>query len=184
MQENSEQKERSRFEYIVPMKPAVLIGTALILVWLVFMAYETTNMMPAILPGYPGDSFFPRLVLIFAIICALIVLIKGLLVPRGAQLAAGEKSSFPLHLLDFATVCVFVLAYRVLLAPVGFEIATLVMLTAFLVPRIAVAGHGAAKSVLLALAMALPTTVIFYVGFVLLLRVPMPLLFMPRLIQF
>ena len=71
MQENSEQKESSRFEFIVPMKPAVLIATALVLAWLAFMAYETTNMMPPILEGYPGDSFFPRIAIIFPIICYL-----------------------------------------------------------------------------------------------------------------
>ena len=93
MQENSDQKEHSRFEVIVPMRPAVLIATALVLAWLAFMAYETTNMMPPILEGYPGDSFFPRIAIIFAVFCALIVLMKGLIVPRGAQLAAGENTA-------------------------------------------------------------------------------------------
>lgn len=184
MQENSEQKERSRFEFNVPMRPAVLIATVLVLAWLAFMAYETTNMLPPILPGYPGDSFFPRLVIIFAAICALIVLLKGVLVPRGAQLAAGENSSFPLRWLDFASVCILVVAYGEMLEPVGFEIVTFVLMTAILAPRIAVGGLGVARSIVYAMGMALATTFVFYVAFGLLLRIPLPLLFLPRYIQY
>jgi putative tricarboxylic transport membrane protein len=184
MQDDSERTGRSRFELVVPMKPGVLAATALVLAWLAFMAYETTRMLPPILPGYPGDSFFPRLVIVFAAICALVILIKGALSPRGAPLAPGEEPSFTLHWPDFAIVCVLVVAYGVLLEPVGFEVTTLVLMMAFLVPRIAVAGHGRVRSVLYALALALPTTLIFYVGFGLLLRVPLPLLFLPRYIQF
>lgn len=184
MQKNSEQKESSRFEFIVPMKPAVLIATALVLAWLAFMAYETTNMMPPILPGYPGDSFFPRLAIIFAVICALIVLMKGVFMPRGAQLAAGENTSFPLRWLDFASVCILVAAYGVMLEPVGFEIVTFVLMTAILAPRIAVGGHGVVRSIVYAMGTALVTTIVFYVAFGLLLRIPLPLLFLPRYFQY
>jgi hypothetical protein len=184
MQEDSERKERSRFEFIVPMKPAVLIATALILAWLAFMAYETTNMMPPILPGYPGDSFFPRLVIIFAVICALIVLMKGVFLPRGAQLAAGEDTSFPLRWLDFASICILVAAYGALLDTVGFEIVTFVLMTAIHAPRIAVGGYGIVRSIVYAMGTAVVTTVVFYVAFGLLLRVPLPLLFLPRFLHY
>jgi putative tricarboxylic transport membrane protein len=184
MRENSDRKESSRFELIVPMKPAVLIATALILAWLAFMAYETTNMLPPILPGYPGDSFFPRLVIIFAVMCAVIVLLKGVYLPRGAQLAAGEDTSFPLRWLDFVSVCVLVAAYGELLEPIGFEILTFVLLTVILAPRIAVGGLGIARSIVYAAGAALLTTLVFYVAFGLLLRVPLPLLFLPRYIQY
>ena len=184
MQKNSEQREPSRFEFIVPMKPAVLIVTALVLAWLAFMAYETTNMMPPILPGYPGDSFFPRLAIIFAVFCALIILMKGLILPRGAQLAAGEDTSFPLHWLDFASICILVVAYGEMLALVGFEIVTVVLMTVILAPRIAVGGVSVARSIVYALGMAVATTLIFYVAFGLLLRIPLPLFFLPRYIQY
>ncbi len=184
MQESSEQKEPSRFEFIVPMKPAVLIGTALVLAWLAFLAYETTNMMPPILPGYPGDSFFPRIAIIFAVICALIVLMKGVFLPRGAQLAAGENTSFPLRWLDFASVCILVVAYGEMLELLGFEIVTIVLMTVILAPRIAVGGLSIARSVVYALGTALVTTFIFYVAFGLLLRIPLPLFFLPRYLQY
>jgi len=184
MRENRDQREGSHFEFIVPMKPAVLIATALVLVWLAFMAYETTNMMPPILPGYPGDSFFPRLAIIFAVICALIVLMKGLILPRGAQLAAGENATFPLRWFDFLSVCVLVVAYGEMLSLVGFEIVTVVLMTVILAPRIAVGGISAARSIVYALGMALVTTLIFYVAFGLLLRIPLPLMFLPRYIHY
>lgn len=184
MHEDSEQKAPSRFEWTVPMRPAVLAATALILGWLVFMAYETTNMMLPILPGYPGDSFFPRLAIIFAFICAVVVLMRGVLAPRGAPLAAGENATFPLNWLDFASVCVLVVAYGAMLTAVGFEIMTFALMTAVLIPRIAVGGFGLPRSIVYAMGMSLVTTFVFYVAFGLLLRIPLPLLFLPRYIQF
>lgn len=184
MQESPSRSARSRFDLTIPMKPAVLIATAAILAWLIFMAWETTNMMPPILPGYPGDSFFPRLVIVFAAICALTVLLKGVLVPRGEPLARGEAKTFSLHLSDFLTACILVVCYGLLLEPVGFEITTMVMMTAFFAPRIAVAGHSGPRALLYAIGMALPTTLVFYIAFGLLLRIPLPLLFLPRYIQF
>ena len=119
------------------MKASVVVVTVAIFAWFLFMLYETTNMTPPILPGYPGDSFFPRLVLIFGLICAATILIKAMLAPRGAQLAAGEAPTFSLHWLEFLTVCALVTAYGVLLVPVGFEIMTFVLMLALLGPRMA-----------------------------------------------
>jgi putative tricarboxylic transport membrane protein len=166
------------------MKQSVIVATIAIFAWLVFMMYETTNMMPPILRGYPGDAFFPRLTLIFALICAAFILIKAALVPRGAQLAAGEDATFQLHWVEFAVVCVLVLAYGLLLEPVGFEIATFAMFMILLAPRIASGGYGMARTLAYTLALSLPTTIIMYVCFGLLLRIPLPLLFLPRYIQY
>lgn len=166
------------------MKRTVIVATIAIFAWLVFLMYETTNMMPPILRGYPGDAFFPRLVLIFALICAASILLKAALVPRGAQLAASEESTFGLHWVEFGGVCVLVLAYGLLLEPVGFEITTFAMFMILLAPRIAAGGHGPARTLAYTLAVALPTTIIMYVSFGLLLRIPLPLLFMPRHIQY
>jgi putative tricarboxylic transport membrane protein len=182
--DQTEDSGHSRFELTVPTKPAVIAATIVILAWLVFMAYETTNMLPPILRGYPGDAFFPRLVLIFALICACAILIKAKLTPRGAQLAAGEQPTFALHWLEFATVCALVAAYGLLLEPVGFEITTLILMLALLGPRMASGGEYPGRSFGRALALSLATTLVAYVGFGLLLRVPLPLLFLPRYIQY
>lgn len=175
---------RSRFESVIPMRPAVMVATFLILAWLLFMLYETTTMMLPILPGYPGDAFFPRMVIIFALICAGFILVRGLLLPRGAPLTAGEAASFSIHWPEFVSVCFLVIAYGTLLESVGFEITTFILLMVLLTPRIHAGGHRVGRSLMYALALSLPATFICYVSFGLLLRIPLPLLFLPRYIQY
>jgi len=166
------------------MRASVVAATVIILGWFLFMSYETTNMMPPILPGYPGDSFFPRLVLLFGLVCAVTILIKAALTPRGAQLAAGENPSFSLHWLEFLNVCVLVIAYGLLLEPIGFEITTFVLMLALLGPRMVAGSDHPFRSLGYAFALSLATALITYVGFGLLLRIPLPLLFLPRYIQY
>lgn len=184
MSDQTNEETGSRFELTLPMKASVVVATAIILGWFLYMLYETTNMMPPILPGYPGDSFFPRLVLVFGVVCAVTILVKAMLKPRGVQLAAGEEASFSLHWLEFLTVSVLVLAYGVLLEPVGFEITTFVLMLALLAPRMAAGSAHPARSLGHAFVLSLATTLFAYVGFGLLLRIPLPLLFLPRYLQF
>ncbi len=184
MTDQTDDEKRSRYEVILPMKASVVVATVVILGWFVFMLYETTNMTPPILPGYPGDSFFPRLVLIFGFICAATILIKTMLRPRGAQLAAGEAPSFSIHWVEYLTVCALVIGYGLLLVPVGFEIMTFVLLLALLGPRMAGLSDHPARSLGYAFALSLATTLVAYVGFGLLLRIPLPLQFLPRYIYF
>ncbi len=174
----------SRFELTLPMKQSVVVATLLALGWLAFMLYETTNMMPPILPGYPGDSFFPRLVLIFTLVCGAAILIKARLTPRGAQIAAGEAPSFSLHWLEFASVCALITAYGLLLEPIGFEIATFVLMLALLAPRMAADSDRPMRSLGFAFTLSLATTLVTYVGFGLILRIPLPLLMLPRYIHY
>ena len=184
MSDQTDGEKRSRFELTLPMKASVVVVTAVILGLFVFALYETTNMTPPILPGYPGDSFFPRLVIIFGIICAATILIKAMLKPRGAQLATGESSTFSLHWLEFLTVCVLVFFYGVLLVPVGFEIMTTVFMLALLGPRMATGNNHPARSLGYAFLLSLATTAFTYVGFGLLLRIQLPLLFLPRYLYY
>ena len=184
MSDQTDSDVRSRFELTLPMKASVVVATVMILGWFLFMLYETTNMTPPILPGYPGDSFFPRLVLFFGLVCAATILIKAILTPRGAQLAAGEAPSFSLHWVEFLSVCALVIGYGLLLVPVGFEIMTFVLMLALLGPRMAALSDHPARSLGYAFALSLATTLFTYVGFGLLLRIPLPLLFLPRYIYF
>lgn len=184
MSDQTDSEGRSRFELTLPMKASVVVVTIAVLVWFLYMLYETTNMTPPILPGYPGDSFFPRLVLIFGLICAATILIKAMLTPRGAQLAAGEAPTFSIHWLEFLTVCVLVAAYGVLLVPVGFEIATFVLMLALLGPRMMALSDHPGRSLGYAFLLSAATTLFAYVGFGLLLRIPLPLQFLPRHIYF
>jgi hypothetical protein len=175
---------RSRFELTLPMKASVVVAAIVILGWFLFMFYETTNMLPPILRGYPGDAFFPRLVLVFGVMCTVTILIKAMLKPRGIQIAPGEDASFSIHWAEYLSVCVLVIAYGVLLEPVGFEITTFVLMLALLGPRMAVGSDHPARWLGYAVVLSLATTLFAYVGFGLLLRIPLPLLFLPRYIYY
>jgi len=184
MTDQTDDEKRLRYEVTLPMKASVVVATVVILGWFVFMLYETTNMTPPILPGYPGDSFFPRLVLLFGLACAATILIKAMLSPRGAQLAAGESPSFSLHWVEFLSVCALVTGYGLLLVPVGFEIMTTVLMLALLGPRMAAGSNHPARSLGYAFLLSLATTAFTYVGFGLLLRIQLPLLFLPRYLYY
>jgi len=171
----------SSFELTLPTLPTVLITTGMIFLGFAFLFYETFNMMKPILPGYPGDAFFPRLAVGYTLIIAALILLRGILLPRFA-VAPGEPSHVSVHWLEFLSVAALVLVYAELLPPVGFELTTLGFMLILLVPRFAVQ-HGLVQSVVKAVALTIPTILILYGVFALLLGIHLPLLFLPRYIQ-
>ena len=179
MPENN--KIPSSFELTFPTLPTVLITTGMIFLGFAFLFYETFNMMKPILPGYPGDAFFPRLAVGYTLIIAALILLRGILLPRFA-VAPGEPSHVSVHWLEFLSVAALVLVYAELLPPVGFELTTLGFMLLLLVPRFAVQ-HGLVHSVVKAVALTIPTIIILYGVFALLLGIHLPLLFLPRYIQ-
>ncbi len=171
----------SSFELTLPTRPTVIITTGLIFLGFAFLFYETFNMMKPILPGYPGDAFFPRLAVGYTLIIAALILLRGILLPRFAA-APGEPSHVSVHWLEFLSVVALVLVYAQLLPPVGFELTTLGFMLILLVPRFAVQ-HGLVQSLVKAVALTIPTILILYGVFALLLGIHLPLLFLPRYIQ-
>jgi putative tricarboxylic transport membrane protein len=178
------QKASSPFEIKVPMRAALLSTAGVILLGLIFLVVETYNMMPAILPGYPGDAFFPRLVLGFCVIWTVIVLARGIFLSQAAAAARYEAPYVTLHWLEFASVIALVLLYALLVEPVGFEITTVVLMMALLIPRL-LAGPRATprRAALLALALSLVTMLILYAGLGPALKIGLPLKFLPTYIQ-
>ncbi|HIM72988.1 MAG TPA: hypothetical protein EYM43_08555 [Alphaproteobacteria bacterium] len=171
----------SSFVLTLPTLPTVLITTGMVFLGFAFLFYETFNMMKPILPGYPGDAFFPRLAVGYTLIIAALILLRGILLPRFA-VAPGEPSHVSVHWLEFLSVAALVLVYAQLLPPVGFELTTLGFMLILLVPRFAVQ-HGLVQSVVKAVALTIPTIIILYGVFALLLGIHLPLLFLPRYIQ-
>ena len=171
----------SSFELTLPTLPTVLITTGMVFLGFAFLFYETFNMMKPILPGYPGDAFFPRLAVGYTLIIAALILLRGILLPRFA-VAPGEPSHVSVHWLEFLSVAALVLVYAELLPPVGFELTTLGFMLILLVPRFAVQ-QGLVQSVVKAVALTIPTIIILYGVFALLLGIHLPLLFLPRYIQ-
>ena len=163
--------------WTIPMRAAVLIVTGLILLGLIFLYVETYNMVPSILPGYPGDAFFPRMVLVFCILWAVIILLRGLLVSGGTA-RGGEDPTLSLNLLEILVVSVLVLLFAKLLPIVGFEILTVVFMMVLLVPRCYVTDtmqQAVKKSLMLSVGVML----ILYLAFGPLLKIALPLAFLP-----
>jgi len=174
-------KAPSSFVLTLPTLPMVLIVTGLIFLGFAFLFYETFNMMKPVLPGYPGDAFFPRLAVGYTLIVAALILLRGILLPRFAA-APGESSHVSVHWLEFLSVAALVLVYAQLLPPVGFELTTFGFMLILLVPRFVVQ-HGLVQSVVKSVAITIPTVLILYGVFALLLGIHLPLLFLPRYIQ-
>ena len=171
-------KTSSSFELTLPTRATVLVVTGMLFLGLAFLFYETFNMMKPILPGYPGDAFFPRLVVGYSLVVAALILMRGILIPRLAT-APGEASHLTVHWLEFLFVASLVLLYAQLLPPLGFELTTLGFMLILLVPRFAVE-YGFVQSVTKAVALTIPTILILYGVFALLLGIHLPLLFLPR----
>lgn len=163
----------------------VLIGVLAIV--LGFLFHRTYSFAPPLLLGYPGDAFFPRLVIGFTFLWAAIIVGRGairLLAERNAGndgIKAGQMITLePTQLVVGVSA---VLAYSLLLKTVGFEILTVLLLSGFLTPRYAVA-MTRARATLLAAIVSGATVLVLYVVFVLFLNVDLPLLFLPRFVQF
>ena len=172
------------FDVTVPMRAAVLSTVGIVLLGLIFLVVETYNMTPPILEGYPGDAFFPRLVLAFCIVWAVIILARGIFLSQAAAAARVEASYVALHWLEFVSVIALVLLYALLLEPVGFEITTVVLMMALLVPRLLAApGRTPARAVLAGLALSLATMLILYAGLGPALKIGLPLQFLPTYIE-
>lgn len=182
MSEGAQKASPSPFEINLPMRASVLVVTAAIFLGLVYLFFETYNMMPPILPGYPGDAFFPRLVIGYSLIVATLILWRGLFLPHDAAAVGLEEATFSLHWLEFAAVIALVLVYALVLESVGFEAATVAFLMLLLVPRLRVEA-STAQALLRGAALSVVTMLVFYVSFVLFLNIALPLRFLPRYIQ-
>lgn len=166
------------------MRPAVLATVGLVLLGLILLYVETYNMTPPILEGYPGDAFFPRLVLAFCIVWAVIILARGIFLSQAAAAARVEAPYVSLHWLEFASVIGLVLVYAILLERVGFEITTVVLMMALLVPRLLAApGTTLARAMLVGLALSVATMLILYAGLGPGLKTALPLQFLPLYIK-
>lgn len=170
----------SRWMLSVPMKAALLGTTGLILVGLVVLYVDTYNMVPSSLPGYPGDAFFPRAVLVFSVFWAVIILLRGFFLPQAAATAYEEAPRLTLHWPEFVSVIALVLLYAELLEPVGFEISTVALMMALLVPRLAAwPGRTLSRAVLQAFALSSAAMLILYAGLGAALKIGLPLRYLP-----
>lgn len=143
-----------------------------------WLYWNTYTFFPSLLPGYPGDAFFPRLALVFLFIVAGIFLLRRIVgffrTRNGGKTEIAETIDFPF--LHFALMIALVWAYILALPGIGFEISTVVFMTVLMAPRLK---GGRARRWLVAAAIALATMLFLYAAFIIALNVNLPLKILP-----
>jgi len=166
-------------EIITNRRKATLVATLILTVLFAYLFWRTVSFSPPVLPGYPGDSFFPRLILGFGLIwCALLLYTS--IFARTTGVEDDEKEvNFPTA--PVALIGVYVLVFVNVLPIIGFELCSFILMFLLLITR----WHGELKNRIIKVSLvSLATTVVCYVCFVLLLNVSFPLLFLPNYINF
>ena len=155
------------------------IAGALIFMGLSVGAYLVTlDFLPPVLPGDPGAAFFPRLILGVIFLFGLILLIRRLRGrhPRGGDPGGSTNTGAVIDLVSFGVTTLSVLALIVGMATVGFEPAAFGFLFILLGWR---TGRWIWAGITSVIAVAL-----MYLTFVVLLKVHLPMLFLPKYIYF
>ena len=106
-------------------KKIVLFISLFFLFFLVFLFFETTNMSKSILPGYPGDAFFPRLILIFLLFWTSILLLQNLIKKFLLFKSSDDKETdIEIYFKDITFLFLISIIYILFLEVRGFEILT------------------------------------------------------------
>ncbi len=157
-------------------KQAVFVITILISLGLVLISYETFNMSPPLLPGYPGDAFYPRLVIGFTAIWCIVILARGWRSEHQENAELRSSNEFSFHAGEFLSVTIAVLAYALLLKPLGFEISTFLFLFFLLYPRMQ---KGVASGLTWSIILSIVTILLLWAIFGFGLKVQLPVKFLP-----
>ena len=161
-------------------KKIVLFISLFFLVFLIFLFYETTNMSKSILPGYPGDAFFPRLILIFSIFWTAILLFQNLIKNFSLLKSSEDKETdIEIYFKDIAFLFFISIIYILFLDFVGFEILTFSFLFVLLVNRLDL---NLGKSIFYSSLISFSSMIIFWLVFIIFLKIPFALKFLPFLL--
>ncbi len=148
-----------------------------------YLYYHTFSFSPSMLPGYPGDAFFPRLVLGFTLFsCAVLLLrtAKVMFAKNAVVVDADKKTTVTIELLSFAFIILLVLAYIFLLPVIGFETCTFLFLFILLITRWF---EDWKLRIIKVGVLSLGTALFFYFAFVILLNVSFPVKLLPDYIK-
>lgn len=161
-------------------KKIVLFISLFFLFFLVFLFFETTNMSKSILPGYPGDAFFPRLILIFLLFWTSILLLQNLIKKFSLFKSSDDKEKdIEIYFKDITFLFLISIIYILFLDFIGFEILTFSFLFVLLVNRLDL---NLGKSILYSSLISFISMMIFWFVFIIFLRIPFSLKFLPFLI--
>ena len=164
----------------ISSKKIVLLISIFFLIFLVFLFYETTNMSKSILPGYPGDAFFPRLILIFSLFWTLILLLQNLIKNLSLFKSSDDKETdIEIYFKDIILLFLISIIYIMFLDLIGFEILTFLFLFVLLVNRLDL---NIGKSIFYSSLISFVSMIIFWFVFIIFLKIPFSLKFLPFLL--
>jgi hypothetical protein len=168
--------------WTVDRRRADVVGALLFLLLAAFAYWRTTTWEPPILPGDPGAAFFPRLSISLIAIFSLVVIMRRLFfsaaesrTPSDTVSDGAGKTVSQLYRVDIASLATGIVSSGLLVAAMtlaGFEIPALIFLFALLAWRSGNWVWSAIGSVI--------TVAVVYVVFVVLLKVHLPLAFLPK----
>ena len=161
-------------------KNIVLFLSIFFLIFLTFLFYETSNMSKSILPGYPGDAFFPRLILLFTFFWSVILFLQNTF-KKNILIKSKETNDdiIEIYFKDIFFLFFISIIYILFLDLIGFEILTFAFLFILLVSRLDL---NLRKSVLYSSIISFISMIVFWLTFIIFLRIPFPLKFLPFLI--
>ena len=137
-------------------------------------------MSKSILPGYPGDAFFPRLILIFTFFWTVILFLQNTL--KNNILIKSKESNdevIEIYYKDIFFLFFISIIYILFLDLIGFEILTFIFLFVLLVNRL---DTNIGKSILYSTIISFISMIVFWLTFIIFLRIPFPLKFLPFLL--
>ena len=170
-----------------------LVAIGAVVIATLYLLYETFNMSPPILPGYPGDAFFPQLTMGIILLCGIPLLVTRWCdhVKERSEIEGEIGETFNIDFPGFLIVAAISLSFPFLLPVMGFEIVTFAILTILFVTRFhefvtaeKITMKIFKKSLIKAASMAMITMCSLYFIFVILLNVSMPVMFFPKYINF
>jgi len=170
-----------------------LVAVGAVVAGTVYLLYETFQMSPPMLEGYPGDSFFPQLTIALILLCGIPLLITryGDHVKGRGKLEVEKDETFNIDIPGFLVVAAIMLSFPFLLPILGFEMVTFVILTILFTTRFnefvtaeTVTMDIFRRALIRAATMAMITMCTLYFIFVILLNVSMPVMFFPKYINF
>lgn len=137
-------------------------------------------MSKSILPGYPGDAFFPRLILIFTFFWTVILFLQNIL-KNNILIKSKETNDevVEIYYKDIFFLFFISIIYILFLDLIGFEILTFIFLFVLLVSRLDI---SIGKSIFYSSIVSFISMIIFWLTFIIFLRIPFPLKFLPFLI--
>ena len=166
-------------EITVSQRRATLVVTLVTAAFFAMMLWRTFGFPPSMLPGYPGDAFFPQLIIVFGLIWCAILLYR--LMSGGDIITSDDEAVVEIPIGGFVAVCLYVVAYVMLLDPLGFEITTFLFMSVLFLTRFR--GELPARIVRIVI-VSLITTIVSWACFAIVLNVNVPVKILPDYIQF